>query len=340
MIISRTPFRISFFGGGTDYPVWYEKHGGCVLAATINRYCYISCRYLPPFFKHRHRIVYSQIEMTRTVDEIKHPVVKEGIRFLNFSDGLEIHHDGDLPARTGIGSSSSFTVGLLHSLHALRGERATPMQLAREAIHIERDLCRENVGSQDQLLAAYGGVNHIRFQPGDIITVQPITVSADRLDLLQRHLMLFFTGFSRLATEVAAEQIKNTPRKESELSAMQAMVDEGMNILSSNEDIHSFGKLLHEGWQLKRTLSSRISNDNIDAIYDKALKAGAIGGKLCGAGGGGFLLLFVEPDRQAVLVDALKGYLHVPFEFDWLGSQIIFYQPERARGIAADHANG
>ena len=327
MIISRTPFRISFFGGGTDYPVWYEEHGGCVLAATINRYCYITCRYLPPFFDYRHRIVYSNLEETKEVDAIKHPAVRECIRFLSITEGLEIHHDADLPARTGLGSSSSFTVGMLNVLHALRGEMSTPMQLAREATHVERDLCRENVGSQDQVLAAHGGVNHIEFMPGDIQTVHPITLSRQRIGLLQDHLMLFFTGFSRTASEIAAEQIKNTPKKENELSTMQSLVGQGIKVLSGNGDIRAFGKLLHEGWQLKRTLSAKISNDTIDAIYEKALKAGAIGGKLCGAGGGGFLLLFVEPDRRKGMIEELKDYLHVPFEFEWLGSQIIFYQP-------------
>jgi D-glycero-alpha-D-manno-heptose-7-phosphate kinase len=328
MIISRTPFRISFFGGGTDYPVWYEKHGGAVLSTAINRYCYISCRYLPPFFDHKHRIVYSQIESVRTLDEIKHPAVRECLRFLNVSDGVEIHHDGDLPKQTGLGSSSSFAVGLIHVLHALRGQMVMQMQLAKEAIHVERDMCGETVGCQDQVAAAYGGLNHVRFASGDVITVQPVTLTAQRLEFFQRHLMLFFTGFSRFASEVAAEQVRNTPTKEKELATIQEFVGLGIKILTDGSDITDFGRLLHEGWKLKRSLSNRVSNEQIDAIYDAALKAGAIGGKLCGAGGGGFLLLCVEPDKHAVVRKALANYLHVPFGIEPLGSQIILYQPD------------
>lgn len=339
MIISRTPYRISFFGGGTDYPGWYEEHGGCVLAAAINRYCYITCRYLPPFFEHKHRIVYGQVEMVKTVDEIVHPAVREALRFMQIEQGLEIHHDGDLPRQSGLGTSSSFAVGLLNSLHALNGEMTTPEQLAHEATCVERDLCHDNVGSQDQVTAAHGGFNHVRFLPGNIITVHPIVLSAQRLELFQKHLMLFFTGFSRVASQIAAEQIHNIPTRDTELHAMQAMVEEGMDILRSGRDICQFGALLRESWRLKRTLSSHISNSHIDAIYDKACSAGALGGKLCGAGGGGFLLLFVEPDRQPAVREALKGYLHVPFAFDWLGSKIIFYQPN-AQGKSLISAGG
>ena len=328
MIISRTPFRISFLGGGTDYPAWYEKHGGCVLAAAINRYCYITCRYLPPFFEHKHRVVYSRMERVQTVEEIVHPAVRETLHFMKISEGLEIHHDGDLPKQSGLGTSSSFAVGLLNAVHALKGEMTTPDQLAREAICVERDLCGDNVGSQDQVTTANGGFNMIRFLPGDIVTAHPMVLPAPRLGLFQRHLMLLFTGFSRVASEIAAEQIRNIPRKEAELHAMQTMVQEGVDILCKGRDMREFGSLLHESWKLKRTLSSRISNQNIDAIYDKARTAGALGGKLCGAGGGGFLLLFVEPDKHASVRHALNDHLHVPFSFDWLGSRIIFYQPD------------
>lgn len=327
MIISRTPYRISFFGGGTDYPAWYEGHGGSVLAASINRYCYLTCRYLPPFFKHKHRIVYSIIEDAQTIDEIKHPAVRECLRFLNIAEGVELHHDGDLPKQTGLGTSSSFTVGLLHVLHALKGEMPTPMQLTREAIHVERNLCRENVGSQDQVTAAHGGFNLIHFAAGDRITLQPVTLSAARLECFQRHLMLFFTGFARIASEVAAEQIQNIPKKKAELASMQAMVAEGVRLLAGHNDLRDFGRLLHESWQLKRSLSQRISSVEIDRIYERARQAGALGGKLCGAGGGGFLLLFVEPDQQPAVKTALRDYLHVPFGLEWLGSQIIFFQP-------------
>lgn len=327
MIISRTPYRISFFGGGTDYPAWFNEHGGAVLATSINRYCYITCRYLPPFFAHKHRVVYSIIEDVQTVDEIRHPAIREGLKFMRIADGVEIHHDGDLPARAGLGSSSSFTVGLLNALHALRGEMPTRLQLALEAIRVERDLIAENVGSQDQVTAAFGGLNYIAFAAGDKITLQPVALTLNRLQLLQSHLMLVFTGFSRTASEIAAEQIRNTPRRQPELNAMRALVDEALRLLGSRGDIREFGKLLHEGWQLKRSLTASISNRHVDAIYAQARAAGAIGGKLLGAGGGGFMLLFVEPEKQAGLRKKLKRLLHVPFAFESLGSQIIFYEP-------------
>jgi len=327
MIISRTPYRISFFGGGTDYPAWYKEHGGAVLATTIDKYCYITCRYLPPFFEHKHRIVYSQAELVRDIDEIRHPCVREALRFIGITDGLEIHHDGDLPARTGIGSSSSFAVGLLHALSALKGVVPSKMQLARDAIHVEQDMIKENVGSQDQVLAAFGGFSRIDFSGEHHIVVQPVTVKPQRLELLQNHLMLFFSGFSRTASEIAGEQIKQTPSKKRELTEMRRMVDEGMDILNGDNDLLDFGKLLHESWQLKRSLTGKISTPYIDYLYDTATRAGATGGKLLGAGGAGFILLFVKPELQTRVRESLHGLLYVPFQFENSGSQIIFYQP-------------
>ncbi len=326
MIISRTPFRISFFGGGTDYPVWYRENGGAVLATTIDKYCYITCRYLPPFFEHKSRIIYSQMEHVLDIDEIRHPSVRETLKFLGITEGMEIHHDADLPARTGLGSSSSFTVGLLHALYALKGMMPNKMQLALDAIHIEQERIKENVGSQDQTLAAFGGFNRIDFSGKNNIQVRPITLNHQRLELLQNHLMLLFTGFSRTASEIAAEQIKNTAKRKNELNAMLQMVDEAINILKSN-DLAEFGKLLHESWQLKRSLTDKISTPEIDDIYATARSAGAIGGKLLGAGGGGFLLLFAEPEIQPKIKAKLNRFLHVPFRFENLGSQIIFYEP-------------
>ena len=332
MIITRTPFRISFFGGGTDYPVWYRENGGAVLGTTINKYCYITCRYLPPFFEHKHRIAYSQIEVTQNIEEIRHPAVRETMRFMGISEGLEIHHDGDLPARGGLGASSSFTVGLLHALYALKGIMPSKMQLAKEAIHIEQNMTRENVGSQDQVLTAFGGLNRVAFSGEDDIRVQPIAIKPERLEQLQNHLMLFFTGFSRTASQIAAEQIKETPNKKRELTEMQRMVDEAMNILNGDKDLEDFGKLLHEGWQLKRSLTNKISTPYIDYLYEAALHAGATGGKILGAGGGGFVLFFVKPELQPKLRESLYGLLQVPFRFENLGSQIIFYEPESPYG--------
>lgn len=332
MIISRTPYRVSFFGGGTDYSAWYEEHGGCVLAAGINRYCYITCRYLPPFFKHKFRVVYSITEDINSIDEIKHPAVRACLKFLNITDGVEIHHDGDLPKQTGLGTSSSFAVGILHSLHALRGEMMAPMQLAAEAIHLERDLCGDVIGSQDQVTAAHGGLNLVEFSAGDAIRIRPVVLSHDRMRSFQDHLMLFFTGQTRTASEIAHEQIRNVPSKQNELKEMMKMVKQGIGILTGQGDMRDFGRLLHENWRIKRCLSTKVSTPQIDSLYEKALAAGALGGKVCGAGGGGFVLLFAEPDRHPAIREALKDYLHVPFEFDMLGSQIIFYQPTPATG--------
>lgn len=327
MIITRTPFRVSFFGGGTDYAAWYAENSGSVLATTINKYCYITCRYLPPFFGYKHRIVYSKREEVKTIDEIDHPSVRECMRFMKIDRGLEVHHDGDLPARSGLGSSSSFTVGFLHALYALKGQMVTKRQLALDAIHVEQERIKENVGSQDQTLAAFGGFNRIDFGGDHHIQVQPITLEAERLDQLQDHLMLCFTGFSRIASEVTGEHIKNVSRNKKALRTMHQMVEEAINILNSNRDIADFGKLLHESWLLKRGLTDKISTPQIDDIYSAALGAGAIGGKLLGAGSGGFVLFFARPEQQAKIKESLN-LLQAPFRFEDLGSQVIFYQPK------------
>jgi D-glycero-alpha-D-manno-heptose-7-phosphate kinase len=328
MIISRTPFRISFFGGGTDYPDWYLRHGGAVLATTINKYCYISCRYLPPFFEHKYRVVYSKIEDRAHVDEIVHPPVREALRYLQFDQGVEIHHDGDLPARSGLGSSSAFTVGLLNALYALRGVMADKAELASKAIHIERERLNEAVGSQDQTLAAHGGLNHIEFQKSGAIDVRPVTLPAERIQALNAHLMLVFTGVSRTASEVVREYLPQVVARERELGRMREMVKEALALLSGGSDLVEFGKLLHESWKLKRGLSPKISTSTVDQVYEGALSAGAIGGKLIGAGGGGFVLLFVPPERQPKVMERLRDLVHVPIRFEFSGSRIIFFDPE------------
>ena len=328
MVISRTPYRISFFGGGTDYPAWYRQHGGSVLATTIDKYCYLTCRYLPPFFHHRIRLVYSQIENCQTVDEIAHPAVREVLRYLEIGRGVEIHHDGDLPARSGMGSSSSFTVGLLHALYALKGQMPNKQQLAKESIHVEQTLLKEIVGCQDQVLAAYGGFNQISFLANGEFRVRPVTVSPARLAELNSHLMLFFTGIERTASEVAEAYANNIDGNEREMLAMQSLVDEGISVLNGAADITALGGLLREAWEMKRGLSPNISNGHVDDIYRRAVYAGAIGGKLLGAGGGGFLLLFVDPSRQQHIREQLNELIYVPFNFEFSGSQIIFYDPE------------
>lgn len=327
MIITRTPFRISFFGGGTDYPNFYKEHGGAVLSTTINKYCYITCRYLPPYFDHKFRIRYTKREETQTVDEIVHPSARECLRYMGIEKGVEIVHTGDIPAMSGIGSSSSFTVGLLNSLYALKGKAATKRQLAFDAIHVEQDLIGEPVGSQDQTAAAFGGFNRIEFGGRkDGIFVQPIPIDGETMEYLQGRLLFYFTGFPRYASEVAREQIKNTSSNINELLLMKEMVDEALDILSGPvERIDEFGRLLHESWMLKRTLTKLVSNDSIDQMYEAAISAGATGGKLCGAGGGGFLLLYVSPEKQDAVKAALKDLLLVPFRFENLGTHVVFY---------------
>ncbi|MGN7611080.1 GHMP family kinase ATP-binding protein [Magnetococcales bacterium HHB-1] len=330
MIISRTPFRVSFFGGGTDYPVWYREHGGSVLSATINKFCYITCRSLPPFFDYRYRIRYFRDEKVSSIDEIQHPSVRECMRLLGIDQGLEIVHNADLPARSGLGSSSTFTVGMLHALYTQLHTMPTKRELALNALHVEQEMIQENVGSQDQTAAAFGGLNRIDFT-GDSrhIMVTPIVVDPKRLMQFQRSLMLFFTGFSRTAHTIAGEQIKNTPKKKAQLHQMKDLVDESIDILmDKNRELEDFGRLLNEQWLIKRQMSHLISNDHLDEIYQAGIDAGALGGKLLGAGGGGFILFYVQPEKRTQLKKKLKNLLHVPFRIDDLGSQIIYYAKE------------
>lgn len=328
MIITRTPFRISFFGGGTDYPAWFLKHGGRVLSATIDKYCYISCRRLPPFFDHKHRIVYSQIENTISTNDIKHPAVKAVLQWSGIGEGLEIHHDGDLPARSGLGSSSAFTVGLVHALEALRGRYASKYDLARNAIHIEQDLIQENVGSQDQVAAAYGGFNVVEFHKNGLFDVSPVIVDPKRLNEFWSHLMLCFTGVSRYSSVIAKSTIDNLNSRETELSSMQGMVAEALSILQNHgASITQLGELLHQSWQIKRTLSDSVSTPDIDQTYATARAAGAGGGKILGAGGGGFMLLFAKPANHARIRERLQNLIHVPFRMDQSGSKVVLYQP-------------
>jgi D-glycero-alpha-D-manno-heptose-7-phosphate kinase len=328
MIITRTPFRISFFGGGTDYPKWYRQNGGAVLSTSIDKYCYITCRYLPQFFDHKHRIVYSNIENVSSINEINHPSVRACLNWMAIEEGMEIHNYGDLPARSGLGSSSSFTVGLLHAIHGLRGDSVTKSGLASGAIHVEQNVIGENVGSQDQIAAAYGGFNRIEFLNNDTFTVQPVLLPESRLSLLHNHLMLCFTGFSRIASEIAKSKIDNFKNREKELTLIRTMVDEAIAILHDDrEPIENFGKLLHISWQHKRNLSDRVSTPEIDQLYDTAIAAGAVGGKILGAGGGGFLLLFAKPEKHTAIRESLRKLIHVPFSFEELGSRIVLYEP-------------
>lgn len=328
MIISRTPFRVSFFGGGTDYPDWYREHGGAVLSTTIDKYCYISIRELPPFFEHKFRLVYSFVENVKEISELAHPAARGVLQHLGVSKGLEIHHDGDLPARSGVGSSSAFTVGLISAVRALEGRHMSKDELAQEAIHVEHRVLREPVGAQDQISAAFGGFNHITFRQDGTYQVAPLIMRPERLEALQGHLMLLFTGLSRTAAEIAKTQIENLSRRTSELRALTEMVNHAIETLRSQCDLAEFGRLLNEGWSLKRRLSDRVSTPAIDSLYETARRAGAIGGKLLGAGGGGFLLLFVRPEHRAKIRAALPTLIDVPFRFDTSGSRIVLYQPD------------
>lgn len=326
MIITRTPFRVSFFGGGTDYPVYYGMYGGAVLSTTINKYCHIICRRLPPFFNHKYLIRWSKKELCNTIDEIQHPSVRACLKFVAIEEGVEMVHTGDIPAMSGIGSSSAFTVGFLNALYALKGKMVTKRKLALDAVHVEQEIIGECVGSQDQAAAAFGGLNKIEFGGNDGIFVQPIVLKRDKLEYLQDCMMFYFTGLSRVASDIAKDQILETPNKLEELASMREMVEEALAILTGPlKSLNDFGRLLHESWMLKRGIIDKISNPEIDEIYEAALKAGALGGKLCGAGGGGFILLFVPPPNQPKVRETLNRLLLVPFRFETLGSHVIHY---------------
>ncbi|MCF8479497.1 MAG: kinase [Rhodospirillum sp.] len=326
MIITRTPFRISFFGGGTDYPEWFETNGGAVLATTINRYCYLTLRRLPPFFTERHRVVYNRIELTQELDEIQHPAVRACLKAHGINDGVELVHNADLPARTGLGSSSSFTVGLLNALNGLDGRLRDQRWLATEAIRLEREVMGENVGWQDQILAAFGGFNRIDFS-SDAFHVRPLPLTQTCRQNLLDHLLLFYTGVSRYSSDIARDQIRNIPRRETQLREMAALVPLATEALMA-EDYPTFGAMLHESWIRKRSLSDRVSTEQIDDLYARALAAGAWGGKVLGAGGGGFILIMAEPGRHQAILSTLGDLLHVPFRFETEGSRIIFLSDE------------
>jgi D-glycero-alpha-D-manno-heptose-7-phosphate kinase len=328
MIISRTPYRVSFFGGGTDYPEWFREHGGAVLATTIDKYCYLTCRYLPPFFDYKYRVVWSRLENKKDIGDIEHPVVRTLLDYLDIQRGVEIHHVGDLPARSGMGSSSAFTVGLLHALYALQGRMTGKDRLMEESIHIEQDLLREVVGSQDQVSAAHGGFNKITFAQNGRVGVTPVLLPDGRVDQLDSHLMLFYTGIVRTASKIAASYVTDMHAKRRQLRVLKDLVDESIDVLISDKCLDAFGELLDEAWQLKRSLGAGISTAEVDDMYTRAKAAGAVGGKLTGAGGGGFLLLYVPPERQIDVAASLPELVHVPFRFESSGSQIIFFDPE------------
>ncbi len=327
MVISKTPLRISFFGGGTDYPDYYRKHGGAVLSTTIDKYIFTTVNNLSVISDHKYKVTYSKLELCQNVHEIVHPSVRECIKFLKMEGSVEVHTVNHLPARTGLGSSSSFTVGFLNALYALTGRTVSKERLAQESIEVEQNLIGERVGSQDQYAAAYGGLNYIQFREnGGSILIKPVVITSERKKELQDSLMLFYTGIARYANEILEEQIDRTKKEKNneELAEMKGMTEEGLRILTSGEPLQAFGKLLHKTWESKKKLSSAISNRHLDSIYESAMTAGALGGKLLGAGGGGFLLFFVPKHKQDSVHQTLNGCRKVEFCFEEDGSRIIF----------------
>ena len=329
MIISRTPVRVSFLGGGSDYPEYCRDHTGMTLCATIDKYSYITVNSLSGFFGHNIRISYSKTELAKTVGEIEHPSVRECLRFMGIEKGIEVHYVGDLPARTGLGSSSSFTVGLLHALYAHRGQMVEKRRLAEEAVRIEREMIGERVGLQDQYACAFGGFLHLTFRGGAGVEARHLALLPQRIRAIQERLLLFYTGLQRSAHEILEEQIERTEKGDvdRQLEALAALVPRGIRILCESDDLSEFGSLLHENWKLKRDLSRALTTRAIAGYSDAARKAGAIGGKLGGAGGGGFILLYVEPYNREKVRRALGNLLEVQFSFENEGSTIIFYRP-------------
>lgn len=327
MIISRTPFRVSLFGGGTDFPAWYREHGGAVIGFALDKYCYVSLRNLPPFFDYQHRIVYSKVETTHHIADIEHPAVRAVLTHHPIR-GAEIHHDGDLPARSGLGSSSAFTVGLLNACLALVGRRCPKKELAERAIELEQNVMKEAVGSQDQIWAAYGGLNRIDFHPGDSWDVKPLILPPARRSELLDHLLLCFTGFSRIAAEIEAKKIAGLDQHRGDLAALNRLVDQAEAIICDPRvPISGLGTLLDASWRLKRGLAGGISNPEIDGLYEAGKRAGALGGKLLGAGAGGFMLFFCPPAARQSLLGALAGRITLSPGIDYSGSQIIVYEP-------------
>lgn len=326
MIITKTPFRMSFFGGGTDMPEFFKEHGGAVISTTFDKYCYVTVRHLPPFFDYETLLTYSKIEEIYDTDQIMHPAIREAMKMLDMHD-IRLIYEADLPARTGLGTSSSFAVGMLNAFYALKGKYADKKRLSDEAIHLERVLCNEAGGWQDQIAAAYGGLNRINFHD-DTYDVQPIIISPERKRQLNKNLMMFFTGFTRFSSEIQ-QSSKSMEDKRAQLLEMLAIVDEAEKVLEDKySDLDDFGRLLDESWRLKKQTGNKVSTGSVDELYEKAMAAGALGGKLLGAGGGGFLLFYVPEEKQPDVMKAMQNLMYVPFEFENGGTRVIHYTPE------------
>lgn len=327
MIITQTPFRMSFFGGGTDFSGFYNEYGGAVLSTTFDKYAYVTVRHLPPFFDYKTHLTYSKEEKVNSYDEIKHPAIRNAMKWLDMHK-IRLTYEADLPARSGLGTSSSFAVGMIEAFFALKGKYADKRKLADDAIYLERTLCEEAGGIQDQIAASFGGLNRIDFSRGGY-SVKPIVMTKERKEDLNNHLMLFFTGFSRFSSDIQKGTEKSMKDKTAQLLEMYKLVDDAEKILTDkNKSLDEFGRLLDYTWKLKRGISSGISTGSIDEQYSKAINAGALGGKLLGAGGGGFLLFYVPLEKQDSVKEALKGQMHVPFKFENEGTKIIYYTAE------------
>jgi D-glycero-alpha-D-manno-heptose-7-phosphate kinase len=331
MIITRTPFRMSFFGGGTDMPDYFKDHPGAVISTTFDKYCYVNVRHLPQFFEYSTELSYSKIERVTAIDQIQHPAVRNAMELLDMHE-IRLTYEGDLPARSGLGTSSSFAVGMLNAFHALKGHYKSKAQLAEEAIHLERDLCQEAGGWQDQIAASFGGLNRINFS-GNKFEVLPIIISPERKEQLNSNLVMFFTGFTRFSSDVQndnkAKTEEDREKKIETLDKMYHLVDEAENVLEDkSRDLGDFGRLLDTTWRLKKKTGKSVTTSNIDELYEKGIQAGALGGKLLGAGGGGFLVFYVEPKNQESVHEAFKDLLYVPFKFENTGSRVIYFEPE------------
>lgn len=326
MIITKTPFRMSFFGGGTDMPSFFNENGGAVISTTFDKYCYVNVRHLPPFMPYFSELVYSKIERVNNIDDIVHPLIRECMRLHDIHE-IRLTYEGDLPARTGLGTSSTFAVGMLNAFCALKGKMMSKSQLAQEAIYVERDILQEHGGWQDQVAAAFGGFNRIDFKDNQF-NVSPIVIHPDRKALLDNSLMLFYTGVTRFSSEVQKDTFAKPEDKKAQLKEMLSLVKDAQAILEDkNADLNDFGRMLDHTWKLKRGTGSKVSNGSIDELYERGIKAGALGGKLLGAGGGGFLLFYVEPDKQPNVIKALDNLMHVPFSFENEGTSIVHYNP-------------
>ena len=331
MIITKTPFRMSFFGGGTDMEDFFRVHGGAVLSTTFDKYCYVNVRHLPPFFDYRTELSYSKTERVTSIDAIQHPAIRNAMKMLDMHE-IRLTYEADLPARSGLGTSSSFAVGMLSAFYALKGKYADKKKLADEAIYLERVLCGEAGGWQDQIAASYGGFNRINFNKDGTYDVLPIIISPERKKQLDYNLMMFFTGFTRFSSDVQkanAASPETKEAKEKRLLEMLDLVDDAEDVLTNKKrDLDEFGRLLDHTWKLKRQTGSAVSTSNIDALYQRGIEAGALGGKLLGAGGGGFLVFYVQPEKREALKAAMHDLLYVPFHFEDGGSRVLYYSPE------------